>query len=91
MGATFSKGYGSSVQPLEPEKELISDCDQLKVDDSALDCVPAGYHAKRRQAVREPNFYGHTKGWHSCSVVKTSCSLACLLLSAPCSTIRNAP
>ena len=50
MGASCSKGHGRTVEPV-PADEPTADFDQLIVDDSAADCLPAGYRAKRRQAV----------------------------------------
>ena len=41
------------------DPELIgesADIDQLQIDDSAADCIPAGYRAKRRQAVHAASF-----------------------------------
>lgn len=51
MGASCGKGYAGSVQPESGERsaEVFG---KLQVDDSAVDCIPAGYKAKRRQAVR---------------------------------------
>ncbi len=50
MGATCSKGQGRAVDPIVPEEAGV-DFDEMQVDDSAADCIPAGYRAKRRQAV----------------------------------------
>lgn len=55
MGASCGKGYAGSVQPESGERsaEVFG---KLQVDDSAVDCIPAGYKAsiqgERRQAVR---------------------------------------
>ena len=50
MGATCSKGHGRAVDPTVPEEAGI-DFDAMQTDDSAADCIPASYRAKRRQAV----------------------------------------
>ena len=50
MGATCSKGQRKAVDPCVPEEAGV-DFDEIQVDDSAADCIPAGYRAKRRQAV----------------------------------------
>lgn len=50
MGASCGKGYAGSVQP-EPGEGSAEVFGKLQVDDSAADCIPAGYRAKRRQAV----------------------------------------
>ena len=47
MGATCSKGQGRAVDPIVAGVAF----DEMQVDDSAADCIPAGYRAKRRQAV----------------------------------------
>ena len=47
MGATCTKGQTVDPEPLVESAEI----DQLQIDDSAADCIPAGYRAKRRQAV----------------------------------------
>jgi len=51
MGASCSKSHGRAVKPMPDQEQETDDIDQLKVDDSAADCIPAGYRAKRRQAV----------------------------------------
>lgn len=51
MGASCGKVYAGSVQP-ESGDGFPDEVDNLQVGDSAADCVPAGYMAKRRQAVR---------------------------------------
>ena len=51
MGASCGKGYAASVQP-EPGDGSAEVFEKLHVDDSAADCIPAGYRPKRRQAVR---------------------------------------
>lgn len=57
MGASCGKGYAGSVQP-EPGEGSAEVFGKLQVDDSAADCIPAGYRAKRRQAVRLKHFVG---------------------------------
>lgn len=51
MGASCGKGYARSVQP-ESGNASAEEFGHVQVDDSAADCIPAGYMAKRRQAVR---------------------------------------
>lgn len=50
MGASCGKGYAGSVQPEWGDGS--AEVGHLQVGDSAAECVPAGYMAKRRQAVR---------------------------------------
>ncbi len=50
MGAACSKGQGRAVDTTVPEEAGI-DFDAMQADDSAAVCIPAGYRAKRRQAV----------------------------------------
>lgn len=51
MGASCSKGYARSVQP-ESGNASAEEFGHVQLDDSAANGIPAGYMAKRRQAVR---------------------------------------
>ena len=53
MGASCGKGYAGSVQP-ESGDRSAEEFGRLHVDDSAADCLPVGYRAKRRQGVSPP-------------------------------------
>ena len=50
MGASCGKGYAGSVQP-DSGDGFAEEAGHLELGDSAADFVPAGYMAKRRQAV----------------------------------------
>lgn len=70
MGASCSKGTTDAVAPVVPEHAHV-ELDQLKVD-SAADCIPAGYRAKRRQAVSANLPVRHYGGSPS-TVLRKSC------------------
>ena len=70
MGASCSKGTTEAVDPVVPEPHV--ELEQLKVDDSAADCIPAGYRAKRRQAVSDNLPVRHNGGSPS-TVLEKAC------------------